>query len=68
LNAVTHVLAVAQYKCPAGATPSVRLFDETSGRPVGTLSNGADVYAQPVFAAGQLSIADDHGNLTVYGP
>jgi outer membrane protein assembly factor BamB len=68
VNGLTHVLAVPQYNCPPGVSPSVKLFNETTGAALGSVPASGDVFAQPVFAEGLLYVADEAGRLTAYGP
>ncbi len=68
LNGSTNVLAVPQFSCPTGVAPSVRLFNETTGAAIGSVPASDKVFAQPVFAEGQLLVADEAGHLTSYGP
>ena len=68
LNAATHVLAVPLFKCPTGVTPSVQLFDEADGTLLGQLPTTAKVFAQPVFASGELLVATEGAGLSAYAP
>jgi outer membrane protein assembly factor BamB len=63
-----QVVAVAMFGCPAGVTPTVELFDETTGNRLGSIPAPGNVFAQPVFANGQLFVASEDGTLTAYGP
>ncbi len=68
VNALTRVLAVAQANCPTGAHPSVRLFNEDTGAPLGAVASAGDVFAQPIFAEGKLFVAGEAGRLIAYSP
>ena len=63
-----QVVAVSMYSCPTGTSPSVRLFAESDGHPLGSLPASAPVFAQPVFASGKVFVAAEDGTLTAYGP
>jgi hypothetical protein len=65
-----QVLAVPMYTCPAGTSPSVKLFRTSDGTPLGSLAiaDKGSVFAQPVFAEGELLVADEGGTLTAYRP
>jgi hypothetical protein len=63
-----QVVAVPMYSCPAGVAPSVQLFRESDGQPLGSIRATGPVFAQPVFASGQLFVAAEDGSLTAYGP
>jgi hypothetical protein len=63
-----QVVAVAMFGCPAGVTPTVELFDEATGNRLGSIPAPGNVFAQPVFANGQLFVASEDGTLTAYGP
>ncbi len=63
-----QVLAVAMFSCPTGVTPSVELFDETTGDLLGSVPATGPTFAQPVFAAGHLFVASEDGTITAYGP
>ncbi len=63
-----QVVAVAMFGCPAGVSPTVELFDEATGNPLGSLPSPGSIFAQPVFADGQLFVASEDGTLTAYAP
>jgi outer membrane protein assembly factor BamB len=68
LDAATHLVAVPTYGCSAGTSPAVQMFEEIHGTPVGSLPEGGSVFAQPVFADGQIYVASETGGLTAFKP
>jgi hypothetical protein len=56
------------YSCPTGTSPTVQLFAESDGRPLGSLPATAPVFAQPVLASGKVFVAAEDGTLSAYGP
>ena len=63
-----QVVAVPMYACPTGVAPSVLLFRESDGQPLGSVPATGRTFAQPVFAAGMLLVASQDGTLTAYRP
>jgi outer membrane protein assembly factor BamB len=63
-----QVVAVPMYTCPTGVAPTVRLFSESTGDPLGSVPATGKTFAQPVFASGLLFVASEDGTLTAYGP
>ena len=57
VNSVTGLVAVSTYTCPTGVTPSVQIYDTSTGRLIRRIATVGPVFAQPVFAAGRLFIA-----------
>jgi hypothetical protein len=51
-----------------GGRPSVRLFRESDGPPLGSIAAPGRIFAQPVMAAGKLFVASEDGTLTAYHP
>jgi glucose dehydrogenase len=68
VNASTHVLAVPMFSCPTGVSAGVRLYDESTGALLRTLTTAGPVFAQPVFAEGELFVAGESGGLSAYAP
>jgi hypothetical protein len=68
LNATTHVLAVPLYNCTGTAKPGGALLNATTGAVVKTIVTTGGEFAQPVFAAGALFVADESGHLSKYVP
>jgi hypothetical protein len=68
LDVPTHLVAVPTYGCSAGTPAAVEMFEETLGTPVGSLPAGGSVFAQPVFADGQIYVASETGGLTAFTP
>jgi polyvinyl alcohol dehydrogenase (cytochrome) len=74
INATTGIVAVPTYGCASGKTPSVKLFNETTGAPLATLPASSPVFSQPVFAENLLFVgsggtsSSGGGKLTAYGP
>ena len=64
----TKVVAVPMFGCPAGVTPTVLLFREADGVPLGSVPATGRTFAQPVFADGKLFVASEDGTLTAYSP
>jgi polyvinyl alcohol dehydrogenase (cytochrome) len=64
----SRVVAVPMFRCPTGITPSVKLFRESDGQPLGSVAAPGRVFAQPVMAAGKLFVASEDGTLTAYSP
>ncbi|HSS68927.1 MAG TPA: PQQ-binding-like beta-propeller repeat protein [Nocardioidaceae bacterium] len=62
------VVAVPMYSCPTGVTPTVQLFRESDGQPLGSVPATGKTFAQPVFASGALFVASEDGTLTAYRP
>ena len=62
------------YGCASGKTPSVQIFNETTGAKLATLPASSPVFSQPVFAEGLLfvgpggSSSSGGGKLIAYGP
>jgi polyvinyl alcohol dehydrogenase (cytochrome) len=63
-----QVLAVPMFSCPTGTSPSVQLFRASDGTPLGSVAASGHVFSQPVFAEGELLVADESGTLTAYRP
>jgi hypothetical protein len=63
-----QVIAVPMFTCPTGISPSIQLFRASDGAPLGSVAASGNVFAQPVFAAGELLVADESGTLTAYRP
>ncbi|HSS66926.1 MAG TPA: PQQ-binding-like beta-propeller repeat protein, partial [Nocardioidaceae bacterium] len=63
-----RVVAVPMFSCPAGVSPTVRLYRESSGRFLGSVPATGKTFAQPVFAHGMLYVASEDGTLTAYHP
>ncbi|HEX4427852.1 MAG TPA: PQQ-binding-like beta-propeller repeat protein [Frankiaceae bacterium] len=74
LNGTTGLVAVPTYGCASGKTPSVQLYNETTGAKLATLPASSSVFSQPVFADGLLFVgaggttSAGGGKLTAYGP
>jgi polyvinyl alcohol dehydrogenase (cytochrome) len=68
LNGTTHVLAVPLYNCAGTAKPGVALLNATTGAVLKTITTAGGEFAQPVFAAGALFVADESGHLGKYLP
>ena len=68
IDAPTHLVAVPTYGCATGTAPSVRIFNESTGAPLATLTASGNVFAQPVFAEGRIYIASETGGMTAFGP
>lgn len=68
VNASTGLVAVPLFGCGTGTSPSVRVFDETTGTPLASLAATGSVFAQPVFAAGHVYVASESGGMTAYAP
>jgi polyvinyl alcohol dehydrogenase (cytochrome) len=74
LNGTTGLIAVPTYGCPSGKTPSVQIFNETTGAKLATIPASSPVFSQPVFAEGLLfvgpggSTSSGGGKLIAYGP
>jgi polyvinyl alcohol dehydrogenase (cytochrome) len=62
------IVAVPLFGCPAGTPPSVRLFRESDGTPVGSVPATGSTFAQPVFANGMIYVASEDGTLTAFAP
>jgi polyvinyl alcohol dehydrogenase (cytochrome) len=63
-----QVIAVPMLTCPTGVSPSIQLFRASDGTPLGSVAASGKVFSQPVFAAGELLVADEAGTLTAYRP
>jgi outer membrane protein assembly factor BamB len=64
------IIAVPMFTCPTGTVPSIQLVQASNGASVGSIpiADKARVFAQPVFAEGELLVADEGGTLTAYRP
>jgi outer membrane protein assembly factor BamB len=63
-----QVVAVAMFSCPAGISPTVRLYRETDGQFLGSVPATGKTFSQPVFAHSMLFVASEDGTLTAYAP
>jgi polyvinyl alcohol dehydrogenase (cytochrome) len=63
-----QIVAVPMFNCPTGVAPSVKLFNATTGAPLGSVAAAGSVFAQPVLADGELLVADESGMITAYQP